>query len=440
MKTVFKVFLILFSSAGFSQSKFEFPKNQNKVSIPFQLISNLIFIPIEVNGVKLTFLLDTGVDETVLLSVDDQQEVSLNNVQSIQLQGLGTADAANALISKSNKLTVGGLVDFHHTIYIVLDQEFNFSENVGIPVNGIIGYNFFKDNIVKIDYDKKRLYVFQNQDRSHRRIQKKYSKIPITIERNKPYVTAEVTAENTEEQVKLLVDNGNSDAVWLFETSPAGANLRTKMIKDYLGKGFSGDIFGKRTRIKSFELGDFKFDLPLIAIPNSESIKSATMVKDRSGSIGSETLRRFTVVFDYPNSAIYLKPNSHFSEPFSYNMSGLEIQHDGLQWVKETVRLQSLYEDNGYSTNGDRLPSEFKYKFVLKPTFAITSVREDSPAEKAGLKKGDKIARINSHSANQYSLEQINDILKSEAGRIIEIEVDRNGFRIKTSFQLEKVL
>jgi hypothetical protein len=51
-------------------------KEVNKVKIPFQLI-NMVFIPINVNGVELTFLLDSGVKETILFSLEEKNEISL---------------------------------------------------------------------------------------------------------------------------------------------------------------------------------------------------------------------------------------------------------------------------------------------------------------------------------------------------------------------------
>ncbi len=440
MKFILALVLAFTFAAASAQSGFVFPNNQNRTTIRFQLISNLIFIPIEVNGVTLTFLVDTGVDETILLSVDDQDEVALNNVRNIKLQGLGSEDAVSALVSTNNKLSVGGLVDLNHTIYIVLDQGFNFSEHVGIPVNGIIGYNFFKDNIIKLDYDRKKIFVYQKNSRKHRRFQKRYTKIPITIEQHKPYVMADVMLDDGVQKVKMLLDNGNSDAIWLFDKGDIAEKLPRTKLDDFLGKGFSGDIFGKRSRINSFSINKFNFVSPLVAIPDSTSIKSANMVENRAGSIGSEILRRFSAVIDYPNNAIYLKPNSHYDEPFNYNMSGMEVQHDGLEWVKETVRLQGLLTDMQYDVSGNHIRADFVYKVVLKPSYAVGSVRQDSPADRVGIKKGDKLVKINSQSTNQYSLQQINTIFKSEEGKTINIELDRAGQRLKLSFQLEKIL
>ncbi len=126
-------------------------------TISFQLINNLIFIPITVNGVELTFLLDTGVAETLLFSVGDS-ELVLQDTERVKFSGLGGAVEIEGLKSVNNKVQIGSTyADSNHTIFVILDEEFNFSSYVGIPVNGIIGYPFFRNHQVKIDYHAKKL-------------------------------------------------------------------------------------------------------------------------------------------------------------------------------------------------------------------------------------------------------------------------------------------
>ena len=181
------LFFFISLSFCFCQPGFHFKKDQKKVVIPFQMINNLIFIPIQVNGETLTFLLDTGVEETVLFSLDDKEEVSLHQLEKIKLRGLGTNEAVEAFKSSANKLEAAGFADNNHELYLILDQEFNFSSQVGIPVNGIIGYHFFKDHLVEIDYDRKKVIVYAgNHTKIRKRIQKNYIKEVISLENNKP--------------------------------------------------------------------------------------------------------------------------------------------------------------------------------------------------------------------------------------------------------------
>ena len=412
-----QLFLFLFFPLYcFSQSEFQINNKKNKVVIPFQFINNLIFIPVTINGEKLTFLLDTGVEQTILFSLDDRDEVMLFEVEKLKLRGLGSREAIDSYKSSKNKVEIGDLVDLNHEIYIILDQEFNFSSQVGIPVNGIIGYNFFKNNIVEIDYDRKKIIVYSHDNKKiNKRIQKKFIKYPITIEDNKPYCISVIKFGEEAIPSKLLIDTGNSDAVWVFTDKTTKISLPEKNIQDYLGKGFSGSVFGKRGRMQSFEFGNKIFDFPLVTFPDSESIKSATFVPDRIGSVGSEIISRFTVVFDYENSLMYTRPNGKIDDPFNFNMSGIEVEHAGLEWVKETTDDRATQDGiKVYSNNDQRLQDNLKIHFELKPIFKIASVRVDSEAEKAGIKVGDRILKVNHQIAHGYTIERINELLKSE--------------------------
>mgnify|MGYP006162432647 CR=1 FL=1 len=96
-------------------------------------------------------------------------------------------------------------------------------------------------------------------------------------------------------------------------------------------------------------------------------------------------------------------------------MSGIEINHAGLQWIQEEVKMNILTTDKTSYENLTKGSDSFKYKFVLKPIYIIANIRKDSPADLCGLKKGDIIVSINSHGTDRYSLQEVNNLLKSHA-------------------------
>ena len=442
MKKAFSfLFFLTCLLPALSQEGFLFDKNVEKVVIPFKFINNLIFIPIKVNGVELNFLLDSGVEETILFSMEDKKEVSFFNVEKISLRGLGSEASIEGLKSANNMLEIRELKSKDHLLYIVLDQSFNLSSHIGIPVNGIIGYNLFKTNLVEINYEKKKVIIYKDIEKNRKKIEKKYHSVDISIERDKPYLTGSVVMNTVEIPVKLLIDVGNSDAIWLFENHSKLIDIPKKNFEDYLGKGFSGDVEGRRGQISKFKLSEFEFQNIIVAFPDSTSIRNVKMVTNRAGSVGSEILKRFTVVFDYANKKMFLRTNGEFHSPFSYNKSGVEIQHNGLQWVQETVRLQTIpISVDKVSTEEENLMNNFKYKFELKPIYEIANVRKNSPAAISGLQKGDVVVRINNIQAYRYSLEKIKELLRSDEERWITFEIDRNGQTLKIKFRLLNVL
>ncbi|SHL85629.1 aspartyl protease family protein [Chryseobacterium polytrichastri] len=87
MKKLYFIIILFLSIFVNAQNSFEI-KNVKKTVIPFKFINNLIFIPVTINGVELNFLLDTGVAETVLFSLENK-DIQLSNIEKIKFSGLG---------------------------------------------------------------------------------------------------------------------------------------------------------------------------------------------------------------------------------------------------------------------------------------------------------------------------------------------------------------
>lgn len=434
MKFRFLISILLLSIFMNAQNNFEI-KDAKKVVIPFKFINNLIFIPMTVNGVQLTFLLDTGVAENTIFSLEDK-EMTLSSMEKMKFSGLGGNASIEGFKSDRNIGKIGNhIVNYSLMLYIILDEDFNISPHVGIPVNGILGYHFFKDYPVIIDYTSKKITVFKDRELFLKKVQK-FDELPISVEKNKPYIETEVEMTKEKKTSKLLIDLGNSDAIWLFPTLIKDFVYNRPNIEDFLGRGFNGDIYGKRSRIHNFYLGNYKFEKPLTAMPDEYSIQHLSLVKDRKGSLGGDIMRRFTVAFDYQNEKLYLRKNKNYDDPFHFNMSGLDFKQDGLQWEKDYLTFRTANEKST-SGNIETYNSNLQYKFVLKPLFSIAGVRKDSPADKAGLKKDDKLIVINGKKTSDMTLNKIMEMMKSEEGKTISMTIDRKGVELKLSFTLE---
>ena len=440
LKSLFCFIFIFWQQLFFCQSQFEYTNLKKKTSIPFTVINNLIIIPVNVNGVSLNFLLDTGVEETILFSLDESNEIVFSDTEKIRMKGLGSKDSFFGYKSTKNKVKIKDIIDNNHMIYLVLDQEINISSQIGVPINGIIGYNFFKNQLIKIDYESNKIIVYKNKIKQVDKL-KDYTKIPLTFHDGKPYLEATALMEDNLIKTKLLIDTGNSDAIWLFQNTNDKIRVPKSNFPDFLGRGFSGDVYGSRGRIEDFAIKDFRFSKPLVAFPDTISTVDIDNLNDRNGSVGAELMRRFTVFYDYENQAMYLKKNSFFNDDFNFNMSGIEIQHQGLQWFQEAyLDSNSKGSNDLFDGSGERISNKLKYKFELKPVYIISNIQKNSPADIAGLQKEDVIVKINKRNGFNYSLKQINDLLKSEEGKIIEFEVDRKGKIIKIKFKLKSII
>ena len=174
-------------------------------------------------------------------------------------------------------------------------------------------------------------------------------------------------------------------------------------IYTYIGVGLSGDIYCHIGRTKRFNLGNFKFKKPLITYPDEESVQLTDYEIDRSGSIGADILKRFTIVFDYHGKEMLLKPNSFYKNEFKYNLSGIDV----------TTPMPDI------------------------PMYQITKIRKGSPAWIAGLEVGDQILAINGIETSEYTLGNIVQMLQSRAGRTMRVDIRRQDQQFSAKFTLE---
>lgn len=414
-----------------AQSTF-FLKNKVSEKIPFQFVSNLIVIPLEINGVELSFVLDTGVSKPILFNLTDRDSLDLKNTKTFYLHGLGGDGKIEALKSGSNRFKIGDAFITNQDLYVVFDSSINFTPRLGVLVHGIVGYDIFKDFVVEINYSSKYIRLHR-PDNYKPKTSEKWKTIPIDIVNKKPYITASVTLTEEEKQVKLLIDTGSSDALWLFEDKDKGiVPLEDLFFLDYLGQGLSGSVYGKRSKVKYFKLSDFNLKDANVAYPDSISIDASKVFKERSGSLGGEILKRFNLFFDYQGGKLYIKKNGFFKHPFTYNNSGIVLEHNGTMFVKEQINMPS---NDGYSNNESlnavKIDISISHRMILKPLYQIVELRTSSNAYASGLRKGDILISINGKHAYDLSLSEINEVFHGKTGKTVRLKVERYG---KTHF------
>jgi membrane-associated protease RseP (regulator of RpoE activity) len=206
--------------------------------------------------------------------------------------------------------------------------------------------------------------------------------------------------------LKLIIDSGSSNAFSLYHLSHDEIMIPESRIETLIGVGLSGKVHGYLGRAQEIELGGMKFNTPIIAYPDSTSIRKAIGVGERNGSLGGEVLRRFKVIFHYPNSALYLRKNRDFDDDFNYNMSGIELNTP----------------------------------FPNIPFYVVSEVREDSPAAEKGVKAGDAIKYVDGERATDMNLNEMIYYLQKREGRKVQIGIQRDSLFKYISISLDNKL
>ncbi len=441
-----KYLLIFFGTLLFgfhlnAQDGFRF-KNESdrRESVSFKLINNLIILPVEINGKELSFILDTGVNKTIIFNLTENDSIGLANTEKILLRGLGGGDAVEAILSRNNKFKIKDLISYNEAIYVILKDFFDLSSKMGTTIHGIIGYNLLRNFIVKINYKTKRIH-FYNPNKYKLKKCRRCEILPMQFYVKKPYIDVEVqldTIGNKLTKVKMLIDSGGSDAIWLFENSKKNIKTPKLFFNDILGEGLSGTIYGNRSRIPKLKIGKFEIEAPTVSFLDSISTKNARSLKERNGSIGGNILKRFKVWLDYRNNKIMLKKNASFKDDFNYNMSGLDVVYSGKQLVREKTLKNNVDAYNQSAERNNTISFVTNYTYKFKPSYKIKTVVPNSPASKAGLKENDVILKINGKSSYSFTLNEIFNKFQEKENKKMKITVKRNGEVITYEFRLRK--
>lgn len=420
---------------------YELPQGESFQKVKFKLVNNLIVLPIEVNGAKLSFILDSGVSKPILFNLSDKDSIPINNVSEIIIKGLGDGEPIKALSSSDNTFRIGTAVNSEQLLYVVMDRDINLSPRLGLPVHGIIGYDLFRDFVVEINYTSQYLklhkpgtYQIKKNNRT--------KTVALQVVDNKAYVQGQVFLENKQRiPVKLLVDSGSSDAIWLFEDVEKGLGVPKKNFYEFLGQGLGGSIYGKRTRLAGVGLAGFRMKDAKAAFPDKQYFNTITSFGDRNGSLGGELLKRFTLVFNYTDGTLSLRKNRFFKNPFNFNMSGIDLQHNGVRYISESIAdgRGLVVSDESKSFGNVQLLFENRTRLSMVPQIIVSGIRNGSPAQEAGLQQGDIILAVNGKKVHHYKLQQVLKMLNEKIGKRIKVLVARKENKVLISYVLKDV-
>ena len=388
---------------------FYIAKNRSWTRIPFELHSNLIIVPVQINGSDtLHFILDTGVSNTIITDPSAFQKKPLLLSRKIKLSGAGEGDNLTASVAINNDLSMGDLRAAHHNLVILDEDVLKLSEYVGTPVHGIFGYEIFANFVVHIDFQRHELMIMRPDKYNYRK--RKGDRYPITIQDTKVYTDA-LSVFDGEKTVPLRVvlDTGAGHALLLDRSRGNDAMpIPTKNIRAQLGRGLNGVINGCLGRIEKIRFGRYELDNILASFPDSIAygMKLVNM-PERHGNVGCELLRRFKVTFNYPDKYIVMKPVKRLmNEAFEHDMSGLELRAKGADY-------------NNY--------------YVAK-------ILDGSPADIAGLTEGDEVLFVNNNSTKDMSISDIYKVLQKGAGKEVSMLVRRKGQIVLASFVLKRLI
>jgi hypothetical protein len=339
----------------------------------------------------LTFILDTGSGGISLDSMTVEYFGLKKTPSDRTIRGI--AGMRTVSFVNDRKLHFPGLsidsLDFHVNDYSILTSVY------GEQIDGIIGYSVLSRYIIKINYDSTFIEFWTKGSIRYPRggylLKPIISTLPVSMAR---------VRDDASINARFLYDMGAGLCLMLSTDFIRDSALLHKRRKFHAkqAEGLGGKVDMHMTVVKDFKLGPYRFrNVPAYVFDDTYNVTSYPYL---GGLIGNDLLRRFNVILNYEKRDIHLLPNSHFSEPFDYSYSGIE-----------------LYYVDGQVIIGD--------------------VAKGSPAEAAGIKEEDVVIGINK-TFNQ-SLQHYKVALQTPGERI-KIVVKRDGELMEFNFKVKSIL
>jgi len=401
--------LVMACQSGTSQVLgLEMLEGKEPVEIDFEYSQGFIILDLRFSrALPLKFILDTGAEHVILFRREITDILGIEYEKRINLVGSDLEKEVYAFICRNVDLQLEKTQTVKRDI-IVLEEDFlHLEELTGTAIHGILGTRFFRGLVMELDYKKGRL-ILHSADSFSPPTDPEFKKIPIEIEKYKPYVNSKIKrVDGLELDLKLLIDTGAALPFMLFVDTHPSLTLPEYFVKGNLGKGLGGDLMGYLSKMRELHFTEhFRFNNIITSFQKLDTLINPEVYRGRNGLIGNPILERFHLILDNVNGIMYLKARKHYNKNFKYDKSGLVIYAFGPE-------LNDYY---------------------------IKEVIEGSPSWKAGIRSGDMIKSMGLLPVGFYSLGHILNKLKGREGKKIRMKLERNGRSFKTSFVLNDFL
>ncbi len=387
--------LLALATTGSGQS-LVLEQGHSREQLEMKMVKNLIILPVFLNGKgPYNFVLDSGVGIFLVTDSSLMDSLELTSARTMRIAGLGEQDDLVAYVTPPIKVSIGRHISGNFPAAFLKKDAFNLSGYAGMPVHGLIGYEFFSSFVVKLNYPALVVTVFRPEKKVWMR---NSTTILLTIEDYKPYLRSTVRLSSGKEiDAKLIIDTGAGHPLSLETNEGKPFEVPEASIPGNLGIGLAGPITGALARVPSISLGKFELKNVIAAFPDYQDVGAKAALLHRTGNIGNSVLKHFIVVFDYNREKLHLKRSIDFNEPFEHDMSGLEL--------------------NAIGKNFDRV--------------LISRIEPGSAGEQAGLQPDDEILSINFKPITVLSAQEIDELFRSRNDRCLLLEIYSHETRTK---------
>ncbi|HJT18633.1 MAG TPA: aspartyl protease family protein [Thermoanaerobaculia bacterium] len=368
--------------------------NSTAETLPFNFDNNHIMILTTVNGVgPIWFLVDTGANYTVI-NTARVSEFHMTPYGALSTIGGGTSSTSGSYVEHvTYRFGDVELRDQHAAVIQLIGLE----KLYGMPLGGILGFDFLSRFVVDIDYVHKTLTLHpRGFDTSRMHVT---TSVPLTMQGEQPYFSGSIAVRGETIPAWFILDVGAADTITFTTPYIAAHDLlqRAGDPKQTVHKYAAPDVeafnpINIRGLIDGVTMGSIT--LPHVFVNLSAAKSGAYTSPAFDGNIGETILSRFAhAVLDYGRSVMLLDALPSTTRPFE------ERKSFGMSVVAGSPELHH---------------------------FTVTAVGTGSPAAEAGFQKGDVITAIDGTPAAELNLASVQRLFR-DAGTKHDVVVRRGS-------------
>jgi predicted aspartyl protease len=380
----------LFDPPPEAADDYRFTAGGESAEVPFEYISDHIFVSVTLGGADGLWVLDTGASMSV---IDRGYAEGLGLPLSGEILGQGAGNTVDAAFTTLPPFSVGS-IEFQEQQVAAIDLVWLFRRLADIEVVGILGYDFLSRFVTKVDYANEMLTFYE----------------PDVFEYSGDGTVLDAPLRENIFSVRATVD-GVHEGRWMLDLGAGGMTFDSRYAREHglgdrkgvyrKGHGAGGSFMRYHVRHESVEFGGHTVENPVVSSPGYNKERTGEVADiEEIGNLGNSLFRHFVLYLDYEDQRIIVEKGGDFDRVFPADKSGLQL------WRPEAA-VEVLYASPG------------------------------APAGEAGFAEGDVVLSIDGEDvADHGTLLDLADLLKRDAGTTYTFLVDRDGEQMELQLTL----
>ncbi|MCE9558146.1 MAG: PDZ domain-containing protein [Armatimonadetes bacterium] len=368
------------------------------IIVPFHMAETAMIVDATVNGVQGSFMFDTGFGGTFILG--EEMNVGKATGTMTLRDFVGEFQAKTV---KVKTLSIGDVKIDPKDKVIVQQPSRDMTDSYGTHVDGIMGLEVFLGKVFEINFQKSQMIFYPDSyDISTKVPDGKKTFLSKMLPLGQNAIEMQVKTKAGKKFI-LALDTGNGFYATTYKETLEEAGLMVAGKKpDFMGQSFVAS-----GAVDSFN--QYLEEMTIFGVPVQSSVWNIidlpSSAADSQGTVGFEFLSNFNVTIDMNRRRVWFE----------------------------------LFKESA----GNEAPGDLGLIAQYEPTskrVLIYNVIPKSPADKAGIKRGDQLLSVGDSDMLRQTYRQLRNMFQGKKGTKVKIVTSRNGSLMRTEMEREYLI